>query len=102
MSLSIRYKTMVLVCGAARGTAPPYLQTMLKPYTPTRALRSAPAGLLALIPLWEGSSYSAQSKLFSVLAPQWWNQLPPEARTAESLPIFRKHLKPYLFTEYLK
>jgi hypothetical protein len=45
---------------------------------------------------------SAQSKLFSVLAPQWWNLLPPEARTAESLSVFRKHLKPYLFKEYLK
>ncbi|XP_055744740.1 bromodomain-containing protein 4-like isoform X1 [Salvelinus fontinalis] len=31
---------------------------------------------------------SAQSKVFSALAPQWWNQLPHEARTAESLPIF--------------
>jgi hypothetical protein len=28
-------KTMVLAYRTARGTAPPYLQAMLKPYTPT-------------------------------------------------------------------
>ena len=93
----IHYKTMVLAYGTARGTAPPYLQAMLKPYTPTRALRSVTSGLLALPPLQEGSARSARSKLFSVLVPLWWNQLPPEARTDESLPIFQKHQKPYLF-----
>jgi hypothetical protein len=31
----IHYKTMVLADRAARGTAPPYLQAMLKLYTPT-------------------------------------------------------------------
>jgi hypothetical protein len=50
----------------------------------------------------EGSSCSAQSKFFSVLATQWLNQLPPEAGTPESLPIFRKHLKPYLYRDYFK
>ena len=77
---------MVLTYGAARGTGPPYLQALLKPYTPTRVLCSATSGLLALLPLREGSSSSAQSPLFSVLAPQWWIQRPPEAKTAESLP----------------
>ena len=33
---------------------------------------------------------------------QWWNKLPPKVRKAESLPIFLKRLKPYLFEEYLK
>jgi hypothetical protein len=75
---------------------------LCQPYIPTLALRSANSGLLALPPLREASSHSAQSKLFSVLAPQWWNQLPPKVRTVESLPIFRKRLKPYLFEEYLK
>ena len=73
---------MVLAYGAARGTAPPYLQAMLKPYSPTRALRSASSGLLALPPLWEVSSHLAQSKLFSVLTSQSWNELPPDAKTA--------------------
>ncbi|KAI5613119.1 hypothetical protein C0J50_11479, partial [Silurus asotus] len=38
-----------------------------------------------------------ESKLFSVLAPMWWNELPLDVRTAESLIIFKRRLKTYLF-----
>ncbi|XP_052354209.1 uncharacterized protein LOC127916468 [Oncorhynchus keta] len=77
----IRYKTMVLAYGAVRGTAPQYLQALIRPYTQTRALRSSTSGLLASLPLRKYSSRSAQSKLFAALAPQWWNKLPHDART---------------------
>uniref|UniRef100_A0A674CUA9 Reverse transcriptase domain-containing protein n=1 Tax=Salmo trutta TaxID=8032 RepID=A0A674CUA9_SALTR len=97
----IRYKTMVLAYGAVRGTAPPYLQALISPYTQTRALRSSTSGLLAPLPLRKHSSRSAQSKLFAALAPLWWNKLPHDARTAESITTFRRHLKPHLFKEYL-
>uniref|UniRef100_A0A674EDB2 Reverse transcriptase domain-containing protein n=1 Tax=Salmo trutta TaxID=8032 RepID=A0A674EDB2_SALTR len=97
----ICYKTMVLAYGAVRGTAPPYLQALIRPYTQTRALRSSTSGLLAPLPLRKHGSRSAQSKLFAALAPQWWNKLPHDARTAESITSFRRHLKPHLFKEYL-
>ncbi|XP_045549932.1 uncharacterized protein [Salmo salar] len=97
----ICYKTMVLAYGAVRGTAPPYLQALISPYTQRRALRSSTSGLLASLPLRKHSSRSAQSKLFAALAPQWWNKLPHDARTAESITTFRRHLKPHLFKEYL-
>ncbi|KAM9437695.1 uncharacterized protein ACWYII_015534 [Salvelinus alpinus] len=97
----IRYKTMVLAYGAVRGTAPQYLQALIRPYTQTRALCSSTSGLLASLPLRKYSSRSAQSKLFAALAPQWWNKLPHDARTAESITTFRRHLKPHLFKEYL-
>ncbi|KAM9452610.1 uncharacterized protein ACWYII_012069 [Salvelinus alpinus] len=97
----IRYKTMVLAYGAVRGTAPQYLQALIRPYTQTRALRSSTSGLLASLPLRKYSSRSAQSKLFAALAPQWWNKLPHDARTAESITTFRRHLKPHLFKKYL-
>jgi hypothetical protein len=85
----INYKTMVLAYGAARGTAPPYLQAMFKPYT---------SGLLALP--YGRASPAQPSQSYSL---SWYtNGGIAEARTAESLPIFRKHLKPYLFKEYLK
>jgi len=38
---------------------------------------------------------------FTVLAPQWWNELPADARTAESLASFRKRLKTHLFRVHL-
>uniref|UniRef100_A0A673WK06 Reverse transcriptase domain-containing protein n=1 Tax=Salmo trutta TaxID=8032 RepID=A0A673WK06_SALTR len=97
----ICYKNMVLAYGAVRGTAPPYLQALIRPYTQTRALRSSTSGLLAPLPLRKHRSRSAQSKLFTALAPQWWNKLPHDARTAESITTFRRHLKPHLFKEYL-
>ncbi|XP_052333385.1 uncharacterized protein LOC127911260 [Oncorhynchus keta] len=65
----IRYKTMVLAYGAVRGTAPQYLQALIRPYTQTRALRSSTSGLLASLPLRKYSSRSAQSKLFAALYP---------------------------------
>ncbi|KAI5085966.1 hypothetical protein C0J45_23074, partial [Silurus meridionalis] len=37
------------------------------------------------------------SRLFSVLAPGWWNELPLDVCTAESLTIFKRRLKTYLF-----
>ena len=41
------------------------------------------------------------SRLFSVLAPQWWNELPANVRTAESLAIFHKRFKTHWFRLHL-
>ena len=35
------------------------------------------------------------------LAPQWWNELPADVRTAESLTSLRKRLKTHLFRVHL-
>ncbi|MBN3299664.1 GT2D2 protein, partial [Amia calva] len=40
---------------------------------------------------------SLQSPSFSSLAPKWWNDLPTEVKTAESLTSFRRLLKTHLF-----
>ncbi|KAI4903405.1 hypothetical protein NFI96_033069, partial [Prochilodus magdalenae] len=37
------------------------------------------------------------SRLFSVLAPRWWNELPLAVRTAESFAVFKRRLKTRLF-----
>ena len=96
----IRFKTLVLAYRAVKGSAPSYLQAMVKPYTPTRPLRSATSGRLAPPSLRGPCGRSTRSRLFSVLAPQWWNELPPDVRTAESLPIFRRRLKTHLFRKH--
>ncbi|KAJ8416847.1 hypothetical protein AAFF_G00327250 [Aldrovandia affinis] len=93
----IRFKSLVLAFQAARGTALPFLQSLITPYTPPRPLRSAPAGKLTAPSLRAPGSRSSRSRLFSVLVPRWWNNLPQSVRTAESLPIFRKRLKTHLF-----
>ena len=97
----IQFKTLVLAYRAANGTAPSYLQDMVKLYTPARPLRSAASRRL-VAPLLKGpSGRSKRSRLFSVLAPQWWNELPTDVRTAESLPIFRHRLKTHLFRKQI-
>ena len=62
-------------------------------------LISTSAGRLVL-PSWANKAHSAKSWLFSVLAPQWWNQLLTNVRTAESVSVFQKILKT-LFRLYL-
>ncbi|KAJ8372143.1 hypothetical protein AAFF_G00294270 [Aldrovandia affinis] len=62
-----------------------------------KPLRSASAGRLTAPSLRAPGSRSSRSRLFSVLVPRWWNDLPQLVRTAESLPIFRKRLKTHLF-----
>ncbi|KAM4570246.1 uncharacterized protein PAE49_009455 [Odontesthes bonariensis] len=93
----IQFKTLVLAYRAVEGTAPSYLQAMVKPYTPARPLRSVATRCLAAPSLRGPCARSTRSRLFSVLAPRWWNDLPTDIRTAESLPIFRRRLKTHLF-----
>ncbi|XP_075304653.1 uncharacterized protein LOC142366593 [Odontesthes bonariensis] len=93
----IQFKTLVLAYRAVEGTAPSYLKAMVKPYTPARPLRSAATRRLAAPSLRGFCARSTRSRLFSVLAPRWWNDLPTDIRTAESLPIFRRWLKTHLF-----
>ncbi|KAI4895037.1 hypothetical protein NFI96_023602 [Prochilodus magdalenae] len=40
------------------------------------------------------------SRLFSVLEPRWWNELPLGNRTAESLAVFKRRLKTRLFVKH--
>ena len=41
------------------------------------------------------------SRLLSVLAPRWWNDLPVDVRTAETLSTFKCRLKTHLFRLHL-
>ncbi|XP_075334670.1 uncharacterized protein LOC142396008 [Odontesthes bonariensis] len=96
----IQFKTLVLAYRAVEETAPSYLQAMVKPYTPAQPLRSAASRWLAAPSLSRPCARSTRSRLFSVLAPQWWNNLPTDVRTAELLPIFRRRLKTHLFRKH--
>ncbi|XP_077937991.1 uncharacterized protein LOC144383603 [Gasterosteus aculeatus] len=95
----IQFKTLVLTYHAVNGSGPAYIQDMVKPYIPTRTLRSASAKLL--VPPSLRAKHSTRSRLFAVLAPKWWNALSEDIRTAESLHIFRRKLKTHLFRLYL-
>ncbi len=87
---------------AANGSGPSYIQDMVKPYTSTCPLSSASVKRLATPSLHGGHSHhSTKSRLFAVLAPQWWNELPIDIRSAETLHTFRRWLKTHLFRLHL-
>ena len=44
---------------------------------------------------------TSRSQLLSVLAPRWWNNLPVDIRTAETLTTFKRRLKTHLFRLHL-
>ena len=94
----IKFKTLTLAYRAVNGTAPPYLQALVKPHTPPRQLRSSSAGLLSAPSLQGPDGRLKRSQLFSVVAPTWWNDLKDKAiTTAETLSTFRRRLKTHLF-----
>ena len=95
----IKFKTLMLAYRAATKSAPVYLDSLIQVYTPLRPLRSA--NERRLVPPSQQSSKSL-ARLFSFVAPRWWNELPNSIRSAESLSTFKKKLKTQLFYEYLR
>ncbi|XP_072530520.1 uncharacterized protein, partial [Salminus brasiliensis] len=95
----IRFKTLTLAYKAKNGPAPPYLMAMVKSRSAPRALRASSTARLDPPSLKIRGRQA--SRLFSVLAPKWWNKLPLGVRTAESLAVFKRRLKTHLFREYL-
>ena len=96
--LRMRIQMMLLDLKAVNRTAPVYLQTLGRPHAPERVLHSSTsAGWLVPPSLRANKTHSAKLRLFSVLAPQQWNKLPTNVRTAESLAILSKRLKTPLF-----
>ena len=95
----IRFKTLMFAYKPKNGPAPPYLMAMVKSRTVPRALRASSTARL------DPPSFKARgrqaSRLFSVLAPRWWNELPLAVRTAESLAVFKRRLKTHLFIQHL-
>ncbi|KAG7477287.1 hypothetical protein MATL_G00092550 [Megalops atlanticus] len=96
----IRIKTLTLTFSAARKTAPTYLQDLILPYAPARQLRSATSGHLAP-PTNRTKGPCSSQRRFSIIAPQWWNELPTPLRTTPSIQPFRRALKTHLFRLYL-
>ncbi|XP_053085743.1 uncharacterized protein LOC128317534 [Pangasianodon hypophthalmus] len=90
----IRFKTLMLAYKAKNGPAPTYLRALITPRTAPRSLRSSSTA--RLVPPSLRVQGRPASRLFSVLASRWWNELLLNVRTAESLAVFKRRLKTYL------
>ena len=94
----ILYKILLLTYKAQNGLAPSYIQELITPYQPGRALRSQQLGLLS-IPRTKLKTYGGRS--FAKAAPTLWNSLPLSIRMCETLPVFKRTLKTHLFQLWL-
>ena len=90
----ITFKIAVITFKALHGSAPDYITDLIKPYTPSRSLRSSNK-LLLLKSRFNLKTYEGRS--FTMAAPSVWNTLPLELRLRCFLSSFKSKLKTLLF-----
>lgn len=90
----IKFKICLTVFKCLQGKAPQYLCDLIRPYQPSRTLRSSDAGLLQPVRA-NLKTYGYRS--FAVAAPEQWNYLPQGLRDSKELEQFKKDLKTHLF-----
>ena len=92
----VKFKLAVLTHRVLHGTAPVYLGPLCRvsDIPGRRSLRSAVTDRLVVPPV-RLSTVGARS--FAAAGPSVWNSLPADITSIDSLPVFRRHLKNYLF-----
>ena len=94
VSFRIEFKIMLITYKALHDRGPIYIQELLQLYTPSRNLRSSNRNLLVK-PYFNLNSYGKRA--FSVAAPELWNNLPEDIKSANSIDDFKRKLKTFLF-----
>ena len=93
----IQFKTGVMVYKCLNGLAPEYLSELLhKRRRKKTSLRMDNDDLLLEQ---VHTRYKTSERAFRVSGPRFWNSLPRKIRAAETLEIFKKDLKTYLFQQ---
>ena len=90
----IEYKLLVIVFRALHDRTPAYLASLITPYVPRRALRSADRALLT-VPRHNLEHYGRRS--FSRAGPTLWNSLPEDLRLTGCMDTFKARLKTHYF-----
>ena len=91
----IVFKLLMIVYKCINNIAPSYLSELLSHYSPTCTLRSGNKQLLQEAK----SNRSWGDRSFAIAAPQLWNELPFNIRTAKSITVFKKQLKTHHMSE---
>ena len=87
--------TIVYRCLHERSSMPDYLCDLLNEHRPQRCLRSSEKELLVCP---KSRCRTMGDRAFQCAAPRLWNGLPLHVRQSESLSLFKKKLKTFLFT----
>ena len=94
VSLRIEYKISLLTHQCIHGHAPQYLKELLTTQTSTISLRSATNNTLH-VP--RTKLCTMGDRAFSSAAPRLWNTLPEYLRAPQTVDVFKRGLKTYLF-----
>src|SRR4029434_9798005 len=90
-----KFKSLMLAYRVLDGSAPTYLNALVRANVTPRMLRSSSERRLAL-----PCVQARQSRLCSFVVPRWWNELPSTTRAGASHSTFKKLLKTQLFREH--
>uniref|UniRef100_A0A8C6LI35 Reverse transcriptase domain-containing protein n=1 Tax=Nothobranchius furzeri TaxID=105023 RepID=A0A8C6LI35_NOTFU len=94
VDVRIHFKILLLVFKMLNGLAPPYLVSLLQPYTPSRSLRSENFMLLS-VP--RTCLKTCGDRAFAAAGPKLWNKLPLSIRASTSVAVFKARLKTYFY-----
>ena len=89
----IRYKVLLMTWKCVNDQAPSYLNDLLVPYKPGRALRSTDKNDFVI----PRTRTRYGERAFSYVAPALWNELPMGIRSLTSITRFKTALKTHLF-----
>ena len=97
--LPVRYRIIFKVCllifKCLNGLCPLYLYDLVATRPVVRSTRSASDVTLLIRP--RAKLVSAGDRMFSVIGPELWNQLPKQLREASNVDTFKAGLKTNLF-----
>ena len=100
----VTFKILLMTYKAQCGLAPDYIASLINPYQSSRiGLRSESLHLLDNTERYRLKSFGKRA--FSIAAPSLWNSLPlcmRQVKTSESLTMFKKNLKNYLFKSFYR
>ena len=91
------FKVLLIVLKSTHNLTPPYLSQLINVHVPSRRLRSSNQNCFNTP--FTRSSFM-KNCAFSIAGPTLFNTLPINIRQAESVPIFKRLLKTYLFHNY--
>ena len=94
----LQYKAATICYGCVHGSAPQYLQDIVKTYVPTRQLRSSTDSTALVVLRMDFKRVGERS--FGYCAPRLWNALPQGLREVGSIDAFKQQLKTYLFNSW--
>ena len=84
----IKHKLLIIVFKCLNDKAPAYLKNILVLNGNRRGLRSENDIQRLVVPLVRNKTFAA--RLFSVLGPTWWNQLPNTIKASQTVEQFKK------------